>query len=52
MSRTKMVVEPSGAVAAAAVFAGRIPGPAERVGVVLSGGNIDADALAEALKGL
>ena len=49
MSRTKMVVEPSGAVAAAAVFHGRVKGVAERVGVVLSGGNVDAEALAELL---
>ncbi|HVC14292.1 MAG TPA: pyridoxal-phosphate dependent enzyme [Acidimicrobiales bacterium] len=43
--RLKMVVEPSGATGLAAVLTGRIdeiaPG-AERVGVVLSGGNVDA----------
>lgn len=49
MSRTKMVVEPSGAVAAAAAFGGKLKWPAERVGVVLSGGNVDAEALAELL---
>lgn len=52
MSRTKMVVEPSGAVAAAALLQGRIKGPAGRVGVVLSGGNVDAEALAGLLTSL
>lgn len=52
MSRTKMVVEPSGAVAAAALLQGGIKGPAERVGVVLSGGNVDAQALAGLLSSL
>lgn len=40
--RLKVVVEPSGASALAAVLAGRIGEPGERVGVVLSGGNVDA----------
>src|SRR5712691_348842 len=43
--RMKLLVEPSGAAAAAAVFAGRVPIDCKRVGVVLSGGNIDPDAL-------
>jgi threonine dehydratase len=50
MSRTKMVVEPSGVVGAAAVLNGKLSGAAERVGVVISGGNVDAEALAEVLK--
>jgi len=41
--RTKLVVEPSGAVAVAAVLAGDVPGG--RVGVILSGGNVDLDRL-------
>ena len=36
------VLEPSGACALAALLAGRVPGTG-RVGVVLSGGNVDAD---------
>ena len=44
--RMKLLVEPSGAAAAAAVLAGKIPGNFAKVGVVLSGGNIDSDALA------
>jgi threonine dehydratase len=41
--RQKLVVEPSGATAFAAVVCGKIK--AERVGVILSGGNVDLDAL-------
>ncbi|HVS81068.1 MAG TPA: threonine/serine dehydratase [Pyrinomonadaceae bacterium] len=44
--RMKLLVEPSGAAAAAAVLGRKTPGDCKRVGVVLSGGNIDADALA------
>ena len=43
--RMKLLVEPSGAAAAAAVFAGKVPTDCKRVGVVLSGGNIDGDML-------
>ncbi|MBV9440467.1 MAG: threo-3-hydroxy-L-aspartate ammonia-lyase [Candidatus Eremiobacteraeota bacterium] len=39
--RLKLVVEPSGASALAALLAGKLPDPASRVGVVLSGGNVD-----------
>lgn len=38
----KLVVEPSGAVALAALLAGRFEAAGKTVGVVLSGGNIDA----------
>ena len=38
--RLKIVLEPSGASALAALLAGRIHGLPERVGVVLSGGNV------------
>lgn len=48
--RMKILVEPSGAAAAAAVFSGKVPGTGQRVGVVLSGGNIDQDVLAEMLR--
>ncbi len=46
MSRTKLVVEPSGAVAAAAVLYGKIPAAA-KTGVIISGGNVDFETLAE-----
>lgn len=45
MSRMKLVVEPSGAVAAAALLYGKIPAAA-RTGVVISGGNVDFETLA------
>jgi threo-3-hydroxy-L-aspartate ammonia-lyase len=45
--RAKLLVEPTGAVAAAAVLSGKLPlGRGARVGVVLSGGNVDPDVLA------
>jgi threonine dehydratase len=48
----KVIVEPTGAVAAAAALAGRLPLPAAaRVGVILSGGNIDPALLIEILSG-
>jgi len=48
--RMKLLVEPSGAAAAAAVFAGKLPPDTKRVGVVVSGGNIDGDLLSQFLK--
>jgi threonine dehydratase len=48
--RCKILVEPTGAVAAAAVLTRILPMPkGSRVGVVLSGGNIDPALLAEIL---
>ncbi|MDX6530337.1 MAG: threo-3-hydroxy-L-aspartate ammonia-lyase [Blastocatellia bacterium] len=47
--RMKLLVEPSGAAAAAAVFFQKLPADRKRVGVVLSGGNIDSDVLARML---
>jgi threonine dehydratase len=47
--RLKVVVEPSGAVAVAALLAGRIQAPGARIGVVLSGGNVDASRFAALL---
>jgi threonine dehydratase len=41
LTRMKVVVEPSAAAAFAAVCSDRFPADARRVGVVLSGGNID-----------
>jgi threonine dehydratase len=49
-TRTKQVVEPSGASALAAVLAGEVPVAGRRVGVVLSGGNVDPDRLADLLR--
>jgi len=49
--RVRVVVEPTGAVGAAAVLGGKLPLPrGARVGVVLSGGNIDPNFLAQILK--
>jgi threonine dehydratase len=48
--RMKLLVEPSGAAAAAAVFMRKVPRNAKRVGVVLSGGNIDGELLSTLLK--
>lgn len=47
--RTKQLVEPTGAAAVAAVMFGRVPSNLKRIGVVLSGGNVDADVLAAIL---
>jgi len=47
--RMKLVVEPSGACAFAALLAGRVAVEGRRVGVVLSGGNVGADAFARLL---
>ncbi len=41
IERVKIVVEPSGAVGVAAAISGKLPGGIRRVGIVLSGGNID-----------
>jgi threonine dehydratase len=49
--RVRIVVEPTGAVSAAAVLSGALPvARGARVGVVLSGGNIDPAMLIEILK--
>jgi threonine dehydratase len=47
LTRLKLVVEPSGAVAAAAALEHRIPAGVKRVGILISGGNIDLPMLAE-----
>ncbi len=44
--RLKVLVEPTGAVGVAAILAGKIPVAGKRVGVILSGGNVDPDVLA------
>jgi threonine dehydratase len=47
--RMKLMVEPTGALGAAALFANRVDVRGKRVGVVLSGGNADVLALAPLL---
>jgi threo-3-hydroxy-L-aspartate ammonia-lyase len=44
-----LVAEPSGAVATAAVLSGRMPRDLRRIGVVISGGNVEPAQLAAAL---
>jgi threonine dehydratase len=47
--RMKLLVEPSGAAAAAAALTGKLPRDTKRVGVIISGGNIDTDLLTQFL---
>ena len=46
LMRLKILVEPSGAVSAAAVLFKKLPAGVRRVGVILSGGNVDYEQLA------
>jgi threonine dehydratase len=48
-SRLKLVVEPSAALPLAAIMAGKIKAKG-RIGIILSGGNIDAQTMADILK--
>ena len=48
--RMKMVVEPTGCLAAAAILEGMLDVRRQRVGIIISGGNIDVDRYAELLK--
>ncbi|GIV98245.1 MAG: serine/threonine dehydratase [Herpetosiphonaceae bacterium] len=50
VQRMKLVVEPTGAVAMAAVMCGRLPERVQRIGVVISGGNIDPTLLGQLLE--
>ena len=47
LTRMKLLVEPSGAVAAAAVLQRKLPPGLRNIGIILSGGNIDLDLLAQ-----
>jgi threonine dehydratase len=47
LERMKILVEPSGAVAAAAVMYGKLPAGIARAGVIISGGNVDLDSLTQ-----
>lgn len=49
LTRMKILVEPTGALAAAAALEGLLPDGVERVGVILSGGNVDPATLADLL---
>jgi threonine dehydratase len=44
--RMKIVVEPTGALAAAALLEGRLDARGRRVGVIISGGNVDVRNIA------
>ena len=41
----KMIIEPSAAVPVAALMAGKLPNAGDKMGVILSGGNVDLDLL-------
>ncbi len=47
--RMKLVAEPSGAIAVAALLAGRTAADSLRIGVIVSGGNVDASRFAALL---
>ena len=46
----KLVVEPGGSVALAALLAGKLPGEGP-IALVLSGGNVDPDLFARVIRG-
>jgi threonine dehydratase len=45
LERMKILVEPSGAVAAAAILFGKLPAGIGKAGIILSGGNVDLEFL-------
>jgi threonine dehydratase len=47
--RLKILIEPTGAAAAAAVLSNKLPPAVKRIGVILSGGNVDTETLARLL---
>ncbi|MFN2448366.1 MAG: threo-3-hydroxy-L-aspartate ammonia-lyase [Candidatus Baltobacteraceae bacterium] len=47
MERMKIVIEPSGAAALAALMSGAVPAAGKAVGIVISGGNVDTARFAE-----
>ena len=52
-ARMKLVVEPGGAIAFAALLHGKVPESAgQRIGIVLSGGNVDPDRFGALISGL
>lgn len=44
--RMKIVIEPTGALAATALLEGKLEAPGARIGVIISGGNVDLKAMA------
>lgn len=46
LTRMKLVVEPTGALGLAVAMSGELPAELRRVGIVISGGNVDLDVLA------
>lgn len=51
-TRVKVVVEPSGAVSLAALLARKLPVTGQRIGVILSGGNVDVRLAGELFAGM
>lgn len=51
LTRAKILVEPTGALGFGAVIAGALPEDCRRVGIVLSGGNVDLETLAALVGG-
>lgn len=49
LTRMKILVEPTGALAAAAVLEGFLPDDLRRIGIILSGGNVDLETLGRLL---
>jgi threonine dehydratase len=47
--RMKIVVEPTGALGAAALFEGKIDARGKRVGIIVSGGNVDLKSVSTLL---
>jgi threo-3-hydroxy-L-aspartate ammonia-lyase len=47
--RMKTLVEPTGAVAAAAALTGKLNAYGKRIGIILSGGNVAPETLREVL---
>jgi threonine dehydratase len=47
LTRMKILTEPSGVVAAAAVLHKKLSQKLPRIGIILSGGNVDLDVLAK-----
>lgn len=47
--RLKIVMEPSGAAGLAVMLSGKLPAAGKRVGVVISGGNVDAERFGQLL---
>lgn len=48
--RMKIVIEPSGAASLAAVMTGKVPFAGKAIGIVISGGNVDAGRFADLIK--